>query len=497
MAALLQTSSPNLPWSESLDPILPDIECPNTQGSCWSCLAQSSPCDGALPHCRNCRKKRRTCAGYGIRLQRPGPMQGISRHDSPLEARKSKILRFVCPLGLQPLENRLLQHWVHQITRFCLAIDYTDNGYRRLIPMALEEPALFSSIMAIAAAHESKTMQTVDTLSGKYLRTAMLRLQQILSNPITATKDSTLGTMLCLVTYEIFNGSPRWRSHYAGVSSWLKMRGDCTDLNPFMKGWISMADTQSGLNMGTAIIPEVEDWLSSMDDSGSGQPIIDPILGCSSRMPKLMLEAVGLYRTSQGAGAESADVQAEIRERGKLLKAKIHAASLDIQATPLLAISGDRRGLVLGGLTPTTTSANGQDQSEFMRHMCANTEIFRYALLVYVFRVVNGLNVPLDMETQYAVEEAFRLLPQLPFINGLGSNLGWALVVIASETNAPELREYIRCRWRSLKLLGMNYNEVGELLTEEVWRRRDDMNYTCDVSWQTVMQELDLGHMLV
>lgn len=127
--------------------------------------------------------------------------------------------------------------------------------------------------------------------------------------------------------------------------------------------------------------------------------------------------------------------------------------------------------------------------------MCATAEIFRHALLVYLFRAVNGAEVPLDSETQYSIDKSFELLACVPDALGPGSNLGWALVIIGSEVDAPDLRQYLRCRWRGLTLLEMSNNKSGERLTEAVWHRRDAAGPR--VLWQDVMQDIGGEQILV
>lgn len=72
-----------------------------------------------------------------------------------------------------------------------------------LTPMALEEPALLNAILAVAAAHLSKWQQVEDTESHKYLRRALVQLQEVLGDPESAVKESTLGTILFLASYEV------------------------------------------------------------------------------------------------------------------------------------------------------------------------------------------------------------------------------------------------------------------------------------------------------
>lgn len=76
-----------------------------------------------------------------------------------------------------------------------------------LTPMAVQEPALFNTMLAIAAAHQSRWQKVEDKESRKYLRKALVALQELLKDPEAAVKESTLCTILCLVSYEVFLSS--------------------------------------------------------------------------------------------------------------------------------------------------------------------------------------------------------------------------------------------------------------------------------------------------
>lgn len=173
-----------------------------------------------------------------------------------------------------------------------------------------------------------------------------------------------------------------------------------------------------------------------------------------------------------------------------MLKVKIHAAALDIQSSPILAVTCGRSGLV-------AAASGHRHQSDHTLRMCATAEIFRHALLIYLFRAVNGPEAALDAEAQRSLDDAFRLLPFVPDAIGPGANLGWALVIIGSETEHPDLRQYLRCRWRGLTLLEMNNAHSGERLTEEVWRQRDTAQAGHRVHWQDVMRNFGGEQILV
>lgn len=135
---------------------------------------------------------------------------------------------------------------------------------------------------------------------------------------------------------------------------------------------------------------------------------------------------------------------------------------------------------------------NELGQPDYALRITATAEIFRHALHVYISRIVTGPSCPPDHTAQASIDAAFDLLPFVPDAIGPGSNLGWALVVIGSETDTPELREYIRCRWRALKLLELNNTESAERVVESVWQRRDAADpahrWRDNWHWQDVMK---------
>lgn len=92
--------------------------------------------------------------------------------------------------------------------RVALAIDYEENGYRCLLPMAIVEPGLMSAVLAVAASHYSRWQKTTDMVSRKYRRAALQALRDRFNQPELIQSPTTLACMLALVTYEvsIFHG---------------------------------------------------------------------------------------------------------------------------------------------------------------------------------------------------------------------------------------------------------------------------------------------------
>jgi len=90
------------------------------------------------------------------------------------------------------------------IARIALAVDYTGNGYRSLLPMALREPAVLNAALAVAASHHSRWQHTADNISRKYLRAASKALRDRFLIPDHIHSQVTLAAMLLLVSFEVW-----------------------------------------------------------------------------------------------------------------------------------------------------------------------------------------------------------------------------------------------------------------------------------------------------
>jgi hypothetical protein len=193
--------------------------------------------------------------------------------------------------------------------RVALAIDYNNNGYRSLLPMAMTESGLMSALLAVAASHYGRWQRTTETASRRYRRHALEALQTRFSQPDLIQSPVTLACMLALVTYEVlkdlsmpsvmrcslmtdkqvFSGSSRWRGHHEAIRGWVRARGDCSNLDPFLKAWICLIDTQSALNIGVPAMPEIRQWLADEQMPAGTEDSIDALFGCSSKLPQLMV----------------------------------------------------------------------------------------------------------------------------------------------------------------------------------------------------------------
>ncbi|KAM6525836.1 hypothetical protein FALCPG4_011371 [Fusarium falciforme] len=487
----------------------------NDHGSCWTCVKRQIRCDGGLPRksftlrthgqgkasqsnpgCDTCAKHRVRCRGFGIQIRLPddvasrsGSRKGKKRLNErsagssprpPIDAHVQSLSAWMPWPGLTRKDSFFMQHFLQNISKIALAVDYDGNGYRQLLPLAMEEPALANGILAVASSHHNRWQGVQDTDSGAYLRASTAALSQRFRQPPLIGTPTTLATMLILVSFEVFSGSNRWQTHYNAIRGWVKSRGQDCDVSPFLKAWVCLLDTQYSLNSGQPGISGLEAWLDTQPDPGQAEDTIDVLFGCSTQLPRLMRAASEL-ELSRSTGKLP---QQEVLASAEALQAAIRQTQIPEGSEPSL-------GVVCQQSRCQFTTLLSMDKAELCRRMVATAEIFRHCLHLFVFRVSHGPSIPLSDEMQDSLRVALDLLPIVPDALGPGANLGWCLVIIGSELDLVEERSYIRSRWAALEILGIHNCYNGKRGLEAVWAHRDGSQglATGARRWQDVMQD--------
>lgn len=187
--------------------------------------------------------------------------------------------------------------------------------------------------------------------------------------------------------------------------------------------------------------------------------------------------------------------------RAEELQSRTRSIRILPQSRVQLSLLGSPDGLAFrheGLSTAIPSGASGLHEAA----RCS-AELFRYALHLYLHRIVNdplstGGPSPLVQE---AISESLQLLPIIPDTSGPGIFLGWALVVIGAELDALDQREFIIRRLESLTLLSCNHGVLALKVLDEVWRRRDDLNLGRSLCrrlrWQDVMEDMKMDQALV
>lgn len=294
------------------------------------------------------------------------------------------------------------------------------------------------------------------------------------------------------VIMQAFSGGDRWKYHYCGVTSWLRARGSHADISPFLLSWVCMSATQTALHWGTTASGSFPTTLfeSTPSPTRSGN-CVDPLYGCSVELPKLMIEAAQLREFVRQAREFDRDSEHEIHARAAALQERILATKMQLDTTTLSMTM--QAGVAL-------TVSDLASETETLKTALHASEVFRHALHIFVFRIVQPPISPMTKEIKASLNAVFELLPLIPDTLGPGSMLGWALVVVGAEVDELEDREYIKMRCDCITLLQLNSGISAQHVLDEVWRRRDMIKsgksngMACD--WQEVLQELGINEVL-
>jgi hypothetical protein len=293
---------------------------------------------------------------------------------------------------------------------------------------------------------------------------------------------------------QAFSGGDRWKYHYCGVTSWLRARGTHADISPFLLSWVCMSATQTALHWGTTASGSFPNKLFESESESAPKrsgAFVDPLYGCSVDLPKLMIEAAQFREFVRQAREVDRDSEQEVHARAMALQERILATKMQLD-TATLSMT------MQAGVTLTVSDL--ASETETLKTAWHAAEVFRHALHIFVFRIVEPPISSTTKEIKASLHAVFELLPLIPDTLGPGSMLGWALVVVGSEVDELEHREYIRARCDCISLLQLNAGISGQQVLDEVWRRRDliksgkSNGMACN--WQDVMQELGIGVVL-
>lgn len=183
----------------------------------------------------------------------------------------------------------------------------------------------------------------------------------------------------------------------------------------------------------------------------------------------------------------------QLEERVEDLQEKIRSCEIEFSTTiPHIAVTCHQD-------IETVIPVGDFSEYELCRRAIAVAEIFRHATHIYVYRIAHAPSIPPSKVIQSSIDAIFNLLPFVPDAIGPGANLGWAIVVVGAETDSEERREYLRCRWHSMEILGLRNTDYGGHLLEQVWNAQNkakDFNRPRP-RWQDIMRETDSDQILV
>ena len=108
-----------------------------------------------------------------------------------------------------PNLNRSTLPYMHHFITFCCRFlaypnDNEDNPFQeKLVPLTTSSPALLHAVVALSAAHLSRSQKQHELTAAHHYSLALRALHSTLSDPAIARSDSTLGAWLLLCVYEV------------------------------------------------------------------------------------------------------------------------------------------------------------------------------------------------------------------------------------------------------------------------------------------------------
>ncbi|KAF3809802.1 hypothetical protein GCG54_00005346 [Colletotrichum gloeosporioides] len=452
-----------------------------------------------------CLGSGRLCGGYHALYSWSHSRDQIRKTES-LEPGSSNALLFsLSSLGLPSDENKLMEHFIKNIARLSLAVDYDGNGYRRLAVVSLNDAALLNAILTVSSSHLNRWHGRKDSAPKFHLRKALHHLQKRLLKPAQARSEITFMTMLLLLIYELCEGTQRWKYHYEGLLTWVRLRDGCSDVDPFLTGLLGLIATQVILHMPGLFREKAYNLLSVLFPQACSSGSVDVLSGFYIGFPELLVESARLHDEVMRLRAYSTDDDMlglrAVYGKAKKLQRRIQATQLGPENLPSLGMIGAQQ--CTSSICESLVPADILDTLEVRQAARASAEVFRHALHIYVYRILHNPTVggECPMEIQSSVDDVFRLIPDIPDTVGPGSFLGWALVVIGAEIDALERRQHIKRRLQSLATMALNHGVLAISVLEEVWHRRDmavsGLSNNRLFRWEEVLEDMEIDLALI
>ncbi|KAL7793688.1 hypothetical protein V8C37DRAFT_377893 [Trichoderma ceciliae] len=194
------------------------------QAACDTCRQRKVKCDEAIPICSQCTKAGRYCA----RPQKPSRFLAYSHPSGPRAASKGAAGRTRFPSPESPrdaLELLDVAWYFHNyIAEPATWYDLGDalRQFATKIPeLALDEPLLFSAVIALSAEHVSQTTgsKTAREMAGFYHGHCVRRLIQLDEKSELLMNGVALATACLLRSYEILDEDIDPNRHLQGAYS--------------------------------------------------------------------------------------------------------------------------------------------------------------------------------------------------------------------------------------------------------------------------------------
>lgn len=317
---------------------------PRTRTGCLTCRKRKVKCDELKPVCGKCARLQRQCV-WGDEMQvRPrqqqyGALASTLSKPGTIQLNRPSGQSFVVEF---PNVDKWTMQYIHHFITFCCRFlvypnDSEGNPFQdQLVPLAVSNPALLHSMIALSASHLTRSQGQHDLAAAKHYSLALRELNATLSDPKTAKSDSTLGACLLLCVYEISHSeNGLWLQHLQGARDLILYRGGPRTTD-YLSRFFSLLDVSGSVFAGGGTLLKgnywLEDALPALPESSKKEqkssipswPAYDPEGSNSNHFHQLMVFMATMSRLSSDSMSDEAD-QVQVRHDTMRLKDDLSA----------------------------------------------------------------------------------------------------------------------------------------------------------------------------
>ncbi|KAH6987946.1 fungal-specific transcription factor domain-containing protein [Ilyonectria sp. MPI-CAGE-AT-0026] len=458
---------------------------------CWNCRSQKIACDKALPSCRNCTEKGRTCLGYGLKLSWPRDddrRRFVRKKEHYLMAVQSKGLEFinVSAEDIEAAEKQVLAPYSqavcdmlwfsHQpqksiarldpllaitphspVARLISSSHSADDLYGLLIRLALtddESPSLAARYAISALSYQHLRMETAAiTHQGIAIRALQAaiedcdpsRVMQMMAAGMLLSIFETLNFTLGFDAYGL-----SWSIFFCGTkkiaSSVTRKHDTCFGDEALMMDWIFYHDVMykfsirhwASKNTDQVSLAAQTKVISKAVFSPERQAVV-PTLGCSLELLDLLCHVIDSVLEPHDPIYQSPEHMKKMR-------------SLEIR---------------LRSLEQRHTGISGSDLEE-VAHQTNIADLFRLAALTYLYRLAKREAGQSEC-VLWVLNRAFIVLGQVTYCER-----PWPLFVIALESRTEEQRAIVLTVLKaSLQRQPLGSMALTSHMIHDAWKQQD------------------------
>ncbi|KAK0385629.1 hypothetical protein NLU13_6806 [Sarocladium strictum] len=381
-----------------------------------------------------------------------------------------------------PLDKALLNHYstvVSSVLARCA--NPASNPYSaHLLPMAMANPIVLHSILALSATHWQRIQPQMEDRAALHRGKAAQSLAQLLPHIDSSTIDIALVSCLLLCMTELFDGSSTgWTLHLQGAKRLFAALREKKRAGSHVRFLVKLArflDSAATTSTCKPPLIEKQQVIAACDFEEDAPPSEDAAIYGIPKELFHLVDRVNDLASKRGTRVDEASENA-FRKQAAAIRDQLDNWALDF-----------------GGLAGAVTSLGGGSQAPGDDVLHATTA-YEAALRLRLHQVTEGYSLA-DAKVSEWVGRIIEAVQRIRYGSPLETCLLFPLVMAGGACEKLEDRIVIHDRLIVMeKTCGFGYIHQSRELVEKVWRRREEAGET-RVNWARVRYE-EMGGLAV